>query len=163
MYIFIYIYLYMYSIRRFNSIRRLISIQVSEHLNNAQCGARARASVRVCECAPPPVVPNWIAERRLELYSSDWIESCEDQARRNDIFHRRGQRWTNVIIDIYNNTKYTKHTKYIKFTKYTKYIKYKNPKITKLTKYELWNLYIIQNKSLNFRFSFSEILQTIPK
>ena len=39
---------------------------------------------------------------------------------------------------------------------YTQYIKYKNPKTTKFTtiidiiKYELWNLFIIQNKILSF-------------
>ena len=53
--------------------------------------------------------------------------------------------------------KKSKYTKYInmKVYNYTIYrnIKIQNPKITnftKLTKYELWNLYIIQNKNVSF-------------
>ena len=55
----------------------------------------------------------------------------------------------------------------MKYSKYTRYIKYKNPqnikitKITKNTKYDLWNVYLIQNKVLNFCFVLYEILKNI--
>ena len=72
-----------------------------------------------------------------------------------------------------------KYTNYTKYTKYTKYINIKIPKlqhlqknITKITKYELWNLYIIQNKTCVFEFYYvwggefkkcSRSFQTFPK
>ena len=43
------------------------------------------------------------------------------------------------------------------------YINYKNPQITNITKYELWNLYMIQNKSSSFSKTNSKYFEFFQK
>ena len=57
----------------------------------------------------------------------------------------------NVLVKVFVKIFVKGVRKYAR-TQDTQYIKYKNPKITiftKITTYELWNLYIIQNKKIS--------------